>query len=205
MNIYRLLGQGPPRQLLEPIKEKKNLAGLIREPAAFIDPEIDGRISDYFEWLAAGLYDLTRQGSAMHSSDRMLQSFFYGYNGSSFFIRLDGIQELSRLLKDDDVLNLHLIYDRDYRLPLQMKNDEGLLQIKEKGVWMPTGSCCHWKIAKICEISIPLNGIKLTGGSKLFVSLTLVRDNEEVGRWPSDAPLMLNYAGADIELDNWLI
>ncbi len=205
LNIYRLLGQGPPRQLLEPIKEKKNPAGLIREPAAFIDPEIDGRISDYFEWLAAGLFDLTRQGSAMHSSDRMLQSFFYGYNGSSFFIRLDGVQELSRLLKDDDVLNLHLIYDRDYRLPLQMKNDEGLLQIKEKGVWMPTGSCCHWKIGKICEISIPLNGIKLTGGSKLFVSLTLVRDNEEVGRWPSDAPLMLNYAGADIELDNWLI
>ena len=66
MNIYRLLGQDPPRELLEPIK-KKSPAGLIREPAAFIDPEINGRISDYFEWLAAGLYDLTRQGSAMHS------------------------------------------------------------------------------------------------------------------------------------------
>lgn len=204
MNIYRLLGQDPPRQLLEPIK-KKNPAGLIREPAAFIDPEIDGRISDYFEWLAAGLYDLTRQGSAMHSSDRMLQSFYYGYNSSSFFIRIDGVQEFSRLLKEDDVLNLHLIIDRDYRLPLQMKNSEGLLQIKENGVWMPTSSYCHWKIGKICEISIPLNSIKPAGGSKLFVSVALVRDNEEIGRWPSDAPLMLYYAGADIELDNWLI
>ena len=89
-----------PRELLEPIK-KKSPAGLIREPAAFIDPEINGRISDYFEWLAAGLYDLTRQGSAMHSSDRMLQSFYYGYNKSSFFIRIDGVQDLSRLLKED--------------------------------------------------------------------------------------------------------
>jgi hypothetical protein len=35
--------------------------------------------------------------------------------------------------------------------------------------------------------------------------MTLVRDNEEIGRWPNDAPLMLKYAGADIELDNWLI
>jgi alpha-amylase/alpha-mannosidase (GH57 family) len=204
MNIYRLLGQDPPRQLLEPIK-KKNPAGLIREPAAFIDPEIDGRISDYFEWLAAGLYDLTRQGSAMHSSDRMLQSFYYGYNKSSFFIRIDGVQDLSRLLKEDDVLNLHLIYDREYRLPLQMKNDEGLLLVRENGVWTPTSSYCRWKIAKTCEISIPLSSIKLAGGSKLFVSVMLVRDNEEVGRWPSDAPLMLHYAGADIELDNWLI
>jgi len=204
MNIYRLLGQDAPRLLLEPIK-KKNPAGLVREPAAFIDPEIDGRISDYFEWLAAGLYDLTRQGSAMHSSDRMLQSFYYGYNSSSFFVRIDGVQEFSRLLKDDDILNLHLIFDRDYRLPLQMKNNEGLLQIKENGLWMPTSFYCRWKIAKICEISIPLSSIQLAGGSKLFVSIALVRGNEEIGRWPSDAPLMLHYAGAEIELDNWLI
>ncbi|MBW4054101.1 MAG: glycoside hydrolase [Proteobacteria bacterium] len=204
MNIYRLLGQDAPRQLLEPIK-KKNPAGLIREPAAFIDPEINGRISDYFEWLAAGLYDLTRQGSAMHSSDRMLQSLYYGYNRKSFFIRIDGVLELSQLLHEDDVLYLHLICDREYRLPLQMKNVEGLLLVKENGVWTPTNSYCHWKIAKTCEISIPLSGIKLAAGSKLFVSVALVRDNEEAGRWPSDAPLMLYYAGADIELDNWLI
>jgi alpha-amylase/alpha-mannosidase (GH57 family) len=204
MNIYRLLGQDPPRGLLEPIK-KKNPAGLIREPAAFIDPDIDGRISDYFEWLAAGLYDLTRQGSAMHSSDRMLQSFYYGYSSSSFFIRIDGIKDLNLLLKDDDILYLHLICDHEYRLPLRMKQSEGLLLVKENGVWMPTGSGCRWKIAKTCEISVPLSGIKLESGSKLFVSVTLLRDNEEAGRWPTDAPLMLNYAGAGIELDNWLI
>lgn len=204
MNIYRLLGQDAPRRLLEPIK-KKNPAGLIREPAAFIDPEITGRVSDYFEWLAAGLYDLTRQGSAMHSSDRMLQSFYYGYNRKSFFIRIDGVLELSRLLKENDVLYLHLIHDHEYRLPLQMKTDEGLLLVKENGVWTPTSGYCHWKIAKTCEISIPLSSIPLAAGSKLFVSVTLVRDDEEAGRWPSDAPLMLYYAGADIELDNWLI
>ena len=204
MNIYRLLGQDAPRRLLEPIK-KKNPAGLIREPAAFIDPEINGRVSDYFEWLAAGLYDLTRQGSAMHSSDRMLQSLYYGYNRKSFFIRIDGVLELSRLLKENDVLYLHLIHDHEYRLPLQMKNDGGVLLVKENGAWTPTSGYCHWKIAKTCEISIPLSSIPLAAGSKLFVSVTLVRDNEEAGRWPSDAPLMLYYAGADIELDNWLI
>jgi alpha-amylase/alpha-mannosidase (GH57 family) len=204
MNVYRLLGQDTPRELLEPIK-KKNPAGLIREPAAFIDPDINGRISDYFEWLAAGLYDLTRQGSAMHSSDRMLQSFYYGYNRTSLFFRIDGVQDLSRLLKEIDVLNLHLIFDREYRLPLQMRNDEGLLQVKENGIWTPTRGYCNWKLGKTCEVSIPLDAIKLVPKSKLFASITLVRDNEEIGRWPTDAPLMLYYAGPEIELDNWLI
>ena len=204
MNVYRLLGQDPPRELLEPIK-KKNPAGLIREPAAFIDPEINGRISDYFEWLAAGLYDLTRQGSAMHSSDRMLQSFYYGYNRTSLFFRIDGVQEFSRLLKEFDVLYLHLIFDREYRLQLQTRSDEGVLQVRENDVWTPTRGRCNWKIAKTCEVSIPLDTIKLTPKSKLFASVMLVRDNEEIGRWPADAPLMLYYAGPEIELDNWLI
>src|SRR6185369_10012255 len=204
MNIYRLLGQDPPRELLEPIK-KKSPAGLIREPAAFIDPEIDGRISDYFEWLAAGLYDLTRQGSAMHSSDRMLQSFYYGFSEKSLFFRIDGIQDLNRMLVEADVLYLHLIHDREYRMPLQIRSDEGLLQVKENGVWRPTRAFCNWKVLRICEVCIPLETLHLAPRCKLFASVSLVRDNEEIGRWPSDAPLMLYYAGADIELDNWLI
>ena len=204
MNIYRLLGQDSPRGLLEPIK-KKSPAGLIREPAAFIDPEINGRISDYFEWLAAGLYDLTRQGSAMHSSDRMLQSFYYGYNEKTFFFRIDGIQELHLLLHEGDILNLHLIHDREFRLPLKIRSDEGLLQVRENGVWTPTSCYCNWKILRTCEVCIPLEVLHLSPKSKLFASLSLLRDNEEIGRWPSDAPLMLYYAGADIELDNWLI
>jgi len=204
MNVYHLLGLDAPRELLEPIK-KKSPAGLIREPAAFITPDIDGRNSDYFEWLAAGLYDLTRQGSAMHSSDRMLQSFYYGYNKSTLFFRIDGIQELSRMLREMDMLNLHLIYDREYRLPLQLRSDEGLLQVKENNAWVPTRGHCRWKIAKTCEVSIPLESIRLTPKSKLFMYVTLVRDNEEIGRWPSDAPLMLYYAGPELELDNWLI
>jgi len=204
LNVYRLLGQDPPHQLLEPIK-KKSPAGLIREPAALIDPDINGRTSGYFEWLAAGLYDLTRQGSAMHSSDRMLQSFYFGYNRKSFFFRIDGIQDLSRLLRDGDVLNLHLNLDREYRLPMQKITDEGLLQVRENNVWVPTSGHCVWKIARTCEISVPLETLKLIPGSKLFASITLVRDNEEIGRWPSDASLLLQYAGPEIELDNWLI
>jgi alpha-amylase/alpha-mannosidase (GH57 family) len=204
MNVYRLLGLDPPSQLLEPIK-KKSPAGLIREPAAFIDPEINGYVSDYFEWLAAGLYDLTRQGSAMHSSDRMLQSFYYGFSRTSLFFRIDGIQDLSRLLREVDVLNLHLIFDREYRLPMQLSCDEGLLLVKENNLWAPTHGHCRWKMAKTCEVSIPLDALRLPPRSKLFASLSLVRDNEEIGRWPSDAPLMLYYAGPEIELDNWLI
>ncbi|QOX77639.1 glycoside hydrolase [Trichlorobacter lovleyi] len=203
-NIYTMLGISPPRELLEPIK-KKSPAGLVREPAGFIEPEINGRVGDYFEWLAAGLFDLTRQGSAMHSSDRLLQGFYWGYNHDQLYFRIDGIQELSRLLKENDILALHLIADREYRLPMQRSMEEGLLLVRELGNWTPTNSCCRWAIDRTCEVAIPLEGLHLLPKSKLFASVTLTRNSEEIGRWPSDAPLMLQYEGPDLEANDWLI
>lgn len=203
-NIYTLLGLGVPRELLEPIK-KKSPAGLVREPAGFINPEINGKVSDYFEWLAAGLFDLTRQGSAMHSSDRLLQGFYWGYNRDRLFFRIDGIQELNRLLKENDILALNLIADREYRLPMQRTDREGLLLMREMGAWTPTNCCCNWAVDRTCEVAVPLDCLGLQPRSKLFASVTLTRDREEIGRWPSDAPLMLNYEGPDLEANDWLI
>jgi hypothetical protein len=204
MNVYRLLDMDPPRELFEPIK-KKRPAGLVREPAAYITPDIDGRVSDYFEWLAAGLFDLTRQGSAMHSSDRLLQSFYYGYDKSSLYFRMDGLKDLSGLLNEDDILSIHIISDREYRIPAQKRCNDGLLQVRKNGVWMPAKGRCYWKLGRICEVSVNLQDIKLKPGNKLFAYITVSRNNEEIGRWPADSPLMLIYAGAEIELDNWLI
>ena len=203
-NVYRLLGLDPPSKLLEPIK-KKSPAGLVREPAGFITPAINGRVGDYFEWLAAGLFDLTRQGSAMHSADRMLQGFYWGYNRESLFFRIDGMQDLSRLLKEVDLLALHLIADREYRLPMQRSANQGMLLAKENGNWVPTNTCCRWAIDRTCEVAIPLEALGLQPRAKLFASLTLTRDTEQIGRWPSDAPLMLNYEGPDLEANDWLI
>jgi alpha-amylase/alpha-mannosidase (GH57 family) len=203
-NVYRLLGLDPPPKLLEPIKTKSP-AGLVREPAGFITPAINGRVVDYFEWLAAGLFDLTRQGSAMHSADRMLQGFYWGYNREALFFRIDGLQDLSRLLRETDLLALHLIAEREYRLPMQRSANQGMLLVKEGGGWVPTNTCCRWAIDRTCEVAIPLEALGLQPKTKLFASLTLTRDNEQIGRWPSDAPLMLNYEGPDLEVNDWLI
>ena len=204
MKIYQLLGIESPGDLLEPIG-KKRPSGLVREPTAMIRPEIDGCISDYFEWMAAGFYDLTRQGSAMHSSDRTLQGFYFGFGKASLFFRVDGSRDLDRILMDGDILNLNLTLDHEYRLSMRLGVDEGFLLIKEDSKWVPTCERCRWEIAKICEMRIPLSALNLKPQSKIFAALTLVRNNDEIGRWPPDAPLTLYYVGPEIEMENWLV
>lgn len=204
MNVYRLLNLEIPRELFEPIK-KVTPAGLVREPAALITPVIDGRVTDYFEWLAAGLYDLTKQSSAMHASESLLRSLFYGYDRNFIYMRLDGEESLEGVLRKGDIFHLHLITEREYRVSIDLAATEGPLMQKGEAGWEESGSNCQWKVERICEARIPLAALGAKGGGKMFAFVTLMRNNEETGRWPTDAPLFLKYLGEELELENWLI
>jgi alpha-amylase/alpha-mannosidase (GH57 family) len=204
MNVYRLLGLTVPRELYEAIK-KQSPAGFVRDPAALITPAITGVVTDYFEWLAAGLYDLTKQASAMHAAESLLQSFFYGYDRTYFYIRIDGVQSLEKTFRPGDCLSLHLIHASEYRLDMELGVNEGELLVKGATGWQPSGTQVQYGIARIAEARIPLATLSLRPGDKLFAYFTLTRSREEIGRWPVDAPLLLNYAGPDLDLETWLI
>ncbi|MRR39592.1 hypothetical protein EG829_34070, partial [bacterium] len=64
---------------------------------------------------------------------------------------------------------------------------------------------CRWEIGRICELALPLAPLGLEPKGKLFASVTLVREGEEFGRWPADSPLVLTYAGPELDAENWLI
>jgi hypothetical protein len=83
--------------------------------------------------------------------------------------------------------------------------EEGRIQRRESGALVPTETRFRWKIAKVCEVMIPLEALELKPRDRLMVTVILVRGGEEVGRWPMDSPLVLNYAGPELELEQWLI
>lgn len=205
MNVYRLLKLDVPLELYEPIK-KCGPAGLVREPAALLTPRITGLMGDYFEWLAAGLYDLSRQSSAMHAAESQLQSFYYGYDHTNLYLRIDGTRSLDKLLQKDDCLTVYLVGSgQEHRVSMRIGASDGELEKKGAEGWQATASHCHWQIRRIAEVRIPLAGLALKAGQDCFAHLTLQRASEEVGRWPTDTPMKLTYRGEELELDNWLI
>jgi alpha-amylase/alpha-mannosidase (GH57 family) len=204
MNIYHILKLDVPWELFEPIK-KESPAGFVRDPADLISPVINGLVTDYFEWLAAGLYDLTKQSSAMHAAESLLQSFFYGFNRKALFFRIDGATALDKTLLPGDSLILHIILGREYCLAMTLGADGGDLLMKVEGDWKTTGHGCSWKIAKVCEAEVPIAAINPEPGGKLFAYISLRRENDEIGRWPADTPMVLKYAGPDLEMETWLI
>ena len=204
MNVYRLLKLDIPPELFEPIK-KESSSGLVREPADLLSPVIDGLVTGYFEWLAAGLYDLTRQFSAMHAAESLMQSFFFGFDQRSFFFRIDGTKPLDKILTSADTLNLHLIAAREYLLPMVRDAEEGALLVKEDNIWKTSGHFCSWKIFRICEARVPLEAVCPEVGGKIFAYVSLMRENVEIGRWPSGSAMVLKYAGPELDMESWLI
>jgi len=200
MNVYRLLALEIPGELHEPIK-KQLPAGFVRDPSALITPAITGVVNDYFEWLAAGLYDLTKQSSAMHASESLLQSFFYGFDRSYFYFRIDGVQSLEKMLQQDDRLSLHLIHGSEFKLEMQLGAGERELQVKAGDRWQACGDMIRYSIGRIAEVRVPLSALGLSTGNKLMSYFTLTRSGDQLGRWPAGTTLPLTYAVPDLGPD----
>lgn len=205
MAVYRFLGEPVPAVLYEPIK-KRPVSGVIRTPTGFISPRITGLVGDYFEWLAAGACDLSARFSTMHASETMLHFLYYGYDRLNFYVRIDGVKPLDRLLGPRETLTLMIrTSSGEYRIVMDRGGGDRFLERREGGVWHPLPHNCHWQIRKILELRIPIAPLALDPGDTLWLHVVHAVDDTELHHWPQDSPLPLSYLGEGVELDSWLI
>jgi len=87
-NIYRMLGGFPGDELAEPIKRPRVKTFSV-PPTGLIQPRIDGVVTNYFEWLGAGLYLPDPRSGSMHGATRAWEALYYGFSPEALFLRLD--------------------------------------------------------------------------------------------------------------------
>ena len=87
INIYRLLKLNVPSEFFTPIKATKN-SGVITKPSSYVCPKIEGKISNFFEWLGAGEFDLKSDAGSMHAGGDTLQHLLFGFDDKNLYIAL---------------------------------------------------------------------------------------------------------------------
>lgn len=86
--VYRALGGQAPDALAEPIKRQPVLAEIL--PASgYLNVRVDGRESNYFEWMGAGMYTPDEREGSMHGRVRLLRQVHYGFSADKFYLRVD--------------------------------------------------------------------------------------------------------------------
>ena len=100
-NVYRALGKLPPEELSRPIlqiveTEQKT------DPTGCVQVTIDGKVSNYFEWIGAGVYHVDQRSGSMHGKRFLVREMHYGYDANNLFLRVDFRDDAKDLINSLD-------------------------------------------------------------------------------------------------------
>src|SRR6185436_12465684 len=75
-------------------------SSVVHPPAGLLHPTLDGEVTSYFEWVAAGELELSASAGSMHQVAPMrrplVTAIRFGFDTDHFFVRVD----LSRRAQD---------------------------------------------------------------------------------------------------------
>ncbi|MBL7033292.1 MAG: glycoside hydrolase [Candidatus Delongbacteria bacterium] len=84
--VYLLAGKEIPDYLKEPVL-RRSTARAVEPPVQVIHPLIDGRVTNYFEWISAGR--ITQRYAAIHRDQALVKSVRFGCDGEYFYLQVE--------------------------------------------------------------------------------------------------------------------
>jgi alpha-amylase/alpha-mannosidase (GH57 family) len=181
MNVYKAIGRQPPEDVHRPIKQHRSEV-VLKTPWALLQVKLDGRRSDYFEWIAAGHYDMSREYSALAGESSFLSDVYYGFDQTRLLVRLDFRKGVDgkRMLSGGE-LTLIVTRPRAVALPL-------------RGV-----------VEDIFEGAIPFSELGLRPGEDVEFFLEFERTAGAPVRLPTLTPLTFRVPTRDFDGINWQV
>ncbi|MGH9574889.1 MAG: glycoside hydrolase family 57 protein [Candidatus Acidiferrales bacterium] len=171
--VYRALGEPAPDALARPIKKAPERGQNI-PPQAFLDVQISGSESSYFEWLGAGIYTTSRQGGAMHGRLYVLAEFLYGFSKDRLFLRVDPFSEAVESMREFQ-LRVTIWGSQENRITLRVDNRKltGVIVERAGTCLLDTKQIVEAAYDKIMEVSVAKSMFDLPGRRELLLSVAL--------------------------------
>jgi len=209
MNVYRILGLDVPDDLYVPILREDRQALPTVELTAFLAPTIDGRVTNYFEWLPAGFYDVSQSGGAMHRGDSIITHIYYGFDLKNLFLRIDP----SGNLRDEKVSELAFYVnfispkglDLEMRIVPQERRVSATLFRGENSERKQIAQINTVAAYEIIELAVPFELLGVTPNNEVQLFLTVERDGSEIEKWPYRGFIQFKVPTDDFEAMMWQV
>lgn len=201
-NVYRILGIEPPAHLDVPICLPSSDLGYTK-PMRLISPDISGESERFFDWLGAGVLDLTRQATAMFQGDRIGQKLRFAFGTHDFFLRLD-------LSRQTEAIILRFLLPHPARITLRqptLGEVESLFESSKDGVTFypgpATGLRAHWGRSLI--VSIPRHLLRIEAGHEFAFFVQLLDEGLQRERFPERGAIEISAPSRDFESEQWFV
>jgi hypothetical protein len=162
--------------LAVPIKRPRARA-VVSPPMGRIAPQVDGQVTNYFEWLGAGVYSPDYRSGSMHGGAQGVEALYYGYDERALYLRLDlGAAFLEKYRQFEIRVNVN----GENRASLHAtvgQGHVGLVQFWKQGepvlVPLGTGEQLHAAFERIFELRLDYTLLRLALGEKTHLQVSL--------------------------------
>jgi len=208
-NVYSLIGRNPPKYLEIPIK-KLRLVRPVKEPAYLIQPILDGEVTNYYEWLAAGQYDLSRARGAMHQIETILQEIYYGFSMTDLYLRLQVNLDLSSEEAKNFAFALIFSAPSEKKAELSFDAEQNrfvfkFYQMGGKQDWEYVRDLESFGVGRIIEIGIPFSKLEAKSLQTVEFMVVVYKDHQELERWPRSGVISVTVPSENYEQEQWYV
>ena len=141
---------------------------------AYLSVKVDGRESNYFEWLGAGRYSSDRRSGSMHGRSYVLGDLYYGFGPRHFYLRVDPIPHAIAEIPDFQ-LRLTMWDSRETRITLRVEHGKLAGCVLEQGGVCPLHpeAVVSAAYGRIIEVSLARELFDLHGRRELLLNVAL--------------------------------
>ncbi len=217
-NVYRFLGQAPPERLAEPVLRPHPVKP-DKEALAFLRPTIDGKVTEYYEWVDGAMYTVRTVGGAMYTREVYLEGIFYGFDPRKWFLRLDrrekawSTEEVSDEQRQPSIPDCVMIEavlngGEHFRVEIPAHPAPDLpcrLYRPDREHPELISPPARAAADKCMEISIPFRVFDAEPGMELQFAVLLLLSGNELDRYPASGFLRFRTPDVDFERKMWSV
>jgi alpha-amylase/alpha-mannosidase (GH57 family) len=203
MNVYILTGAEIPDRLYTPlIGGKRGVTQLLRW-ADLIHPVLDGRVTNYFEWLPAASYCPAKAGDVMHLARPLISGIWVGFDWNAMYLRIDIQPGLRDLGEEDSMVEVHMLAPSSLRLEAKLKTSGATEKETRSGTEALPLKGFRAAVDKILEMGIPLSELGVKGGEEVRFIILVSVGGKERERWPRTSCFVTQAPCPELLSDFW--
>jgi hypothetical protein len=199
-NVYRLLGDIPPPTLDEPVKKTQPK---IRpnNPVHTMTPQLDGIVSDYYEWISAGW--AVPGGGSMHRADRLLEKVYFGFDLRFLYLRIDLAAGKTSAFAPTAAIQVCFHIPQKRVLILQRTQQEGW-RCTPAG-WPVLEPAPAFAADQILELGLPLDALGIHKAADVTFQILILENGREMERFPATGFMKVPVDPWGLDQREWMI
>jgi len=206
---WRQLGLQPPDELAAPIIQKVSRFK-VQRPFELLTPVLDGFITDYFEWLAAGYFSNQYAFTTMQQVHKIFNGFHFGFDHHNLYIRLDVETAILNDKKYPFRVEIHFRKPGDlfYRMVKDNRRKKLVYEqvtVDDSGAEAARRPCGLAGVRQIVELGVPLADIGIHENQVVEFALKIFIGDNLAERMPHQGFLAQKIAIDDLEKYYWVV